>query len=577
MKAVILSSDFGSNLSPLTYAYPKSMLPLLNKPVLEYLINFLSKNNIEEIFLIITSDIELFSSYFGSGEKYGILIHYIREFEPDGTAGCLRKVEKYLKGEPSFLLVHGGIVIDFNLNKLIQFHEDHAAAITVTVIRRHENPGPLEGLHISEGNLLGSFYRIHHSQDRRNYLCPCGLYLLDPCIFDLLGKDGYLDLKEQLIPQLRESFLPVFVREIEGYFSSINSIEDYYQVQRELLNGMNDGAENTRNLKERSESIWIGDHSHISSHSKLIGPVVIGDNCQVEEDSLIIGPTVIGNDCHISKGVMIRESIIWDRSVFLEGSRVETSIVGNGSSIKGNRVLRNSVIMSDGYRVNLPWHFKALEFKNGTKHETAFSFKLKDTLYDFFERVFDILLSLIILFLTSPFFLLIPLLIKMDSKGPVFFRQSRCGKNGKEFQMIKFRSMIPKAEVLEKDLQAQNDVDGPMFKMKNDPRITRVGGILRKLDLDELPQFINVLKGDMSIVGPRPLSMEEMKFNPLWRDLRLTVKPGITGQWQVSERSEGSFRNWIRYDMYYVKNRSIWLDVKIIYKTIGIVIKSIAS
>jgi lipopolysaccharide/colanic/teichoic acid biosynthesis glycosyltransferase len=137
--------------------------------------------------------------------------------------------------------------------------------------------------------------------------------------------------------------------------------------------------------------------------------------------------------------------------------------------------------------------------------------------------------------------------------------------------------MITDAEDSKKEVRAHNEADGPMFKLKNDPRLTPVGELLRKLSLDELPQFIHVIKGDMSIVGPRPLSMEEMKFNPLWRDLRLTVKPGITGQWQISGRSEGSFKDWIKHDIYYVKNRSIWLDLRIMYKTIGVVIRSIGA
>jgi NDP-sugar pyrophosphorylase family protein len=246
--------------------------------------------------------------------------------------------------------------------------------MTVTAIPKHENPWPLEGLNISEGNLLESFYRIHRSEDRRHYLRPCGLYVADPCIFDFLGKDGYLDLKEQLIPRLKKSRLPVYVQKIEGFYSNINSIEDYYQIHRDLLNAPDNGSEYMGKLKEISESIWMGENSHISPRSKLIGPVVIGGNCEVEEDSLIIGPTVIGNDCHISEGVMIRESIIWDHSTFHAGSRVETSIIANGSPVKGNTVVRNLVVSSDGYNVRLPWHFGPLTFKKRTKREAAFSF-----------------------------------------------------------------------------------------------------------------------------------------------------------------------------------------------------------
>ena len=133
--------------------------------------------------------------------------------------------------------------------------------------------------------------------------------------------------------------------------------------------------------------------------------------------------------------------------------------------------------------------------------------------------------------------------------------------------------MVINADKIHQELLSQNNTDGPIFKMVRDPRITRVGGFLRKTSLDELPQLINVIKGDMSLVGPRPLIMNEMKFSSSWRDVRLKVKPGITGLWQIQGRSEASFHDWIRYDTYYVKNQSLALDIKILFKTIGVVLK----
>ncbi|PIV83072.1 MAG: multidrug MFS transporter [Nitrospirae bacterium CG17_big_fil_post_rev_8_21_14_2_50_50_9] len=181
--------------------------------------------------------------------------------------------------------------------------------------------------------------------------------------------------------------------------------------------------------------------------------------------------------------------------------------------------------------------------------------------------------SFLCLFTFLPIFLIIAVLIKIDSPGPMIFRQKRCGKDGKEFKMYKFRTMVKDAEKLHDEVLGKNILDGPMFKMKRDPRITNVGRFLRKTSLDELPQLFNVLKGEMSLVGPRPLAMEEMKFSPSWRDLRLKVKPGITGQWQVSGRSGTLFDGWIRHDIDYVKNQSTWLDLKLLMKTIIMVFK----
>jgi lipopolysaccharide/colanic/teichoic acid biosynthesis glycosyltransferase len=185
----------------------------------------------------------------------------------------------------------------------------------------------------------------------------------------------------------------------------------------------------------------------------------------------------------------------------------------------------------------------------------------------------DIVLSSVGLLLLLPVFLIVALMIKIDSSGPVFYIQKRCGLQGKLFGMIKFRTMVTEAEMIHKALLASKETDGPMFKLSNDPRVTKLGRILRSTSIDELPQLFNVLKGDMSLVGPRPLIQEEMKFSPSWRDIRLKVKPGITGLWQVHGRSMAQFHDWIKYDVYYVKNQSCLTDMKILFKTIKVVFK----
>jgi lipopolysaccharide/colanic/teichoic acid biosynthesis glycosyltransferase len=192
--------------------------------------------------------------------------------------------------------------------------------------------------------------------------------------------------------------------------------------------------------------------------------------------------------------------------------------------------------------------------------------------HDLSKRIFDIILCNILLVISIPFFSVVATLIKITSSGPVFFLQKRCGKNGMEFNMYKFRTMIKDAETLKKKLQS--DVDGPMFKMKNDPRITSIGRFLRRWSLDELPQLFNVLKGEMSLVGPRPLSNDEMTRNNEWKEIRLSVKPGVTGLWQITGKSSGKFSDWIKYDTEYVKKRSLFFDFKILSLTITAVLKN---
>ena len=183
----------------------------------------------------------------------------------------------------------------------------------------------------------------------------------------------------------------------------------------------------------------------------------------------------------------------------------------------------------------------------------------------------DFVLSLVVMIVLSPVMLMIALLIKLDG-GPVFFLQKRMGLNGRRFICYKFRTMVVNAEKLKESLISQNEQDGPVFKIRNDPRVTRIGHFLRKSSLDELPQFINVLKGNMSIVGPRPPIPSEVKQYQRWQNRRLSMKPGITCIWQVSGRNNIPFEQWMKLDMQYIDNWSLKLDFIILLKTVRVVL-----
>ncbi|MFH1778012.1 MAG: sugar transferase [Candidatus Omnitrophota bacterium] len=189
------------------------------------------------------------------------------------------------------------------------------------------------------------------------------------------------------------------------------------------------------------------------------------------------------------------------------------------------------------------------------------------------KRSMDIVISLILLILLLPFLLIIALLIKIDSRGPVFYVSSRCGKKSKAFKFYKFRSMLHNSERLREKLRVKNEKDGPIFKMRKDPRVTKVGKILRKYSLDELPQLWNVLKGDMSLVGPRPPTLDEVDRYDDLHLRRLEIRPGITCLWQVKGRSELSFSEWVELDIWYIDHWSFWLDIKILLWTIPAVLK----
>lgn len=187
--------------------------------------------------------------------------------------------------------------------------------------------------------------------------------------------------------------------------------------------------------------------------------------------------------------------------------------------------------------------------------------------YKFLKRLVDICGSVIGLIILSPLFAIVSMVIKATSNGPVFFSQERIGKDGVKFKMYKFRSMVVNAEELKNKLEEKNEMSGPMFKMKNDPRVTPIGKFIRKTSIDELPQLINVLKGEMSLVGPRPsLPKEVIEFEP-WMLERLEVKPGLTCYWQVGGRNAIDFETWMKLDIQYVEEYSFLVDMKLILKT----------
>jgi exopolysaccharide biosynthesis polyprenyl glycosylphosphotransferase len=209
----------------------------------------------------------------------------------------------------------------------------------------------------------------------------------------------------------------------------------------------------------------------------------------------------------------------------------------------------------------------------GDTHITAYAGS-RDGWPILIKRTLDITISFVLLVLFAPLFAVVALLIKFESGGEVLFRQERIGLNKRRFLIYKFRTMVQGADKMMAELEILNEVTGPVFKIKNDPRCTRIGRFLRRTSIDELPQLINVLKGDMSLVGPRPLPTRDFEgFNEDWQRRRFSIRPGITCLWQINGRSSISFEKWMQLDLQYMDEWSLWLDVKILARTIPAVLK----
>lgn len=250
------------------------------------------------------------------------------------------------------------------------------------------------------------------------------------------------------------------------------------------------------------------------------------------------------------------------RSLYLQASRVAALCEEQGVVV---RVLSNIFNL----RLARP---KGGEFEG--EAVTTFCTGPPEDWQHLFKRTLDIIAPLVATLILSPLFLLAAFLIKLTSQGPVFFIQERVGLNKKRFHLYKFRTMVPDAEERQQEIEHLNEASGPVFKVKNDPRITRVGKFLRKTSIDELPQLFNVLKGDMSLVGPRPLPVRDYRgFNQDWQRRRFSVRPGITCLWQINGRNSIPFDKWMELDMKYIDEWSLWMDFKILVKTIPVVLK----
>lgn len=301
-----------------------------------------------------------------------------------------------------------------------------------------------------------------------------------------------------------------------------------------------------------------GVSSLISRDARLIGKVLLGENVSIGPEAVIVGPTIVGKDAKIERGAVISSSIIGPQVCVPENQLVRDCIV-EGSEYDWDRAAQRRGADSHREHDLSPWQTARGAFRNWPRLSYARCFK----------RVADFVAALMVLILFAPVIPFVALAIKLTSPGPVFYADKRQGLHGKKFGCLKFRTMVTGADKIQDKLRFVSQVDGPQFKMEDDPRISTVGRFLRETYIDEIPQFFNVLFGQMSIVGPRPSPESENTLCPYWRDARLSVRPGITGLWQLHRTREPmrDFQEWIHYDTMYVRNLSLKTDLVTCWQT----------
>ncbi len=301
------------------------------------------------------------------------------------------------------------------------------------------------------------------------------------------------------------------------------------------------------------------EHCKISAGARIFGKVLLGEGVELGDKTIIIGPAILGDNVKAAAAT-IKESVIAPAVVLPNGCLMRNRIIT--SQFPKKRAYEHAETAAALY-MHLT-SAKSSGIDNNFRTWPFFSYPRA------VKRTADIAVSLVMLVLFAPAFPIIAVVIKLSSPGPVFFRHRREGLHAGKFSCLKFRTMVEGADQIQQKLRFKNEVDGPQFKVENDPRVTPVGGFLRDTFIDEIPQFVNILLGQMSLVGPRPSPKAENLFCPLWRYARLSVRPGITGLWQIcrTRRPNRDFQEWIYYDTNYVRNLSLGLDLLICGRTV---------
>lgn len=412
----------------------------------------------------------------------------------------------------------------------------------------------------------GTVRRIQRYYDGITWLRSCGVScsLISVGSARLVEKTSFLTLS-----RLRGalSLIGVPTRDVLFSGGTIDLTEErglLSLTEQVILSGTSNDLPST--YRAMAPDILVGEGCHIHATARLYGPVVIQDKVTIESQAVVIGPAVIGAGCQIQRNSTVAQCLLTQGTVIPANMRIRHRVISENPASA-------DALTSDLSCRTMPLPFSAAAGSAGGRIASGVSSGVghsRRSLYPLVKRAAEAVVALVGLIVLLPGLTLVAALIRLTSHGPALFTHDREGKTGKTFHCLKFRTMFKDAHEQQRALYAENKVDGPQFKLDDDPRVTPLGRWLRLTNIDELLQLVNVLLGQMSLIGPRPSPFRENQICVPWRQARLSVRPGITGLWQVCrhERSTGDFHQWIYYDTLYVRHMSLWLDLKILVATL---------
>ena len=445
-------------------------------------------------------------------------------------------------GSDSWFVVSDG---RFTTQINVELLEKVLAGVRADVVAVNAEPGLLgerEKVRLTTQSKVAGFRRTYSDSAEFTFVStewPHHLFIKTNVLDRILVDDALPQSFSALIEKCRSKALTLRAVNVGGTVLDL-----------ETENGLLNFCE-SRLSKIQNSKFELRESSTISENSRFIGKVLLGKNIHIDPKAIVIGPTIIANNAKIERGAVINSSII-----------------GPGVCVPKNQIVRSRIIKGPQY----DWK-RLVRLKSSRSMSQAsdgpFRVWSRFSYARCLKRITDCIAAAIVLILFAPVMLFVALAIKLTSSGPVFYKDRRQGLHGKMFNCLKFRTMVTGADKIQEKLRIVSQVDGPQFKMTDDPRINTVGRFLRETYIDEIPQFFNVLHGQMSIVGPRPSPESENTLCPFWRDARLSVRPGITGLWQVyrTRQPMRDFQEWIQYDIEYVRNLSLKMDLFICWKT----------
>lgn len=508
---------------------------------------------------------------------------FVAESGLNGTGGAVRALSD-LDGDDPVLIVSANMLGNVSISP--SFRLDRALrpdAATTVLVARASQTSALDRVRIGDSGHVHEIVTgpVSNGQFQDEWT-SAGAWVLSTKVIRDIPANRYCCIREQLLPELLHRGESVRAVPINDEPIADSTATHYLHLHQQSRAAAASETPPVPGYRQIADRVWAAPTAVIPDGTKFSGHAIIGADCRLEDEVTIEGFVSIGDGSTICRGATIRESILWNKTRIGADVVIQDSIVTDHVTVPPQARLSKKVLVSrtaSRAAVNLMRHAtngdSALYIDRSPRRLTPLSnHSWRRRMTEFMKRTMDVTVAVIVLGTIWPLMLVAMAAIKLESPGPVLFRQQRCTRDGKLFTMLKLRTMVSDAEQQLEKLRSANEVDGPMFKIRHDPRITRVGAFLRNTSLDEVPQMINVLRGEMSLVGPRPLAPGEMIMAPHWRDLRLKVKPGMTGLWQLYGRRQHAFSDWIKYDIRYVKNHSMVMDFKILVRTGLMVLQS---